>query len=524
MKILFPMISCITPYEMHILKEALLPVEIVSIRLYAKDCTPEDQVVYLLDIRKGSVELEKVPLNLLLVSDDPSDSAESLAMEKFRLKSPGNQTQLKNLENVAVLTSSEPLATIYDQLEKAFIELIEWDASFDRDILHHIDTKELFARGKKYIPLNYSIVDHDMNVIYDSIGRGPVPLEEHPQLDSELFNDLIIRKEFHETTRQKGTYYFYVDETDLYCFFYNIRLNDQFIAWLALELPEGGSRLSKGMEELFSIFARHVQDIFAYGDVYTFRNSNDDMHRIFHSLVNGDDIDESTILSVLGKYGWEKTQTYIVAILRFYPENAWDADLEMTLPYLSVQLENACPGSCAISTGKEISLILNREKYKERMSNQDFLQQIAAFVRDKLCKAGVSPVFSGFSEIRSAILAADAALSIGSRLHPDFWYYRFDELRLPYIINELNQKLPSSMLSHPAIQILKDYDRDHGSELAQTLDAYLRHNQNMTAAAKALFIHRTTFCRRLAHIQKLTKLNLDDPDTVLILLLSYRLA
>ena len=46
---------------------------------------------------------------------------------------------------------------------------------------------------------------------------------------------------------------------------------------------------------------------------------------------------------------------------------------------------------------------------------------------------------------------------------------------------------------------------------------------NMTRAAENLYIHRTTFCRRMDHIRKLTGLELEDPDTVLTLQLSCRI-
>ena len=45
----------------------------------------------------------------------------------------------------------------------------------------------------------------------------------------------------------------------------------------------------------------------------------------------------------------------------------------------------------------------------------------------------------------------------------------------------------------------------------------------MTAAAEKLYIHRTTFCRRMNQIRRLTGLNMSDRDTVLTLLLSYRM-
>ena len=74
---------------------------------------------------------------------------------------------------------------------------------------------------------------------------------------------------------------------------------------------------------------------------------------------------------------------------------------------------------------------------------------------------------------------------------------------------------------HPAIAKLKEYDIKTHSELAETLKAYLEHGRNMSAAADAIYVHRTTFCRRMDQIKKITGLDLDDLGTVILLELSF---
>ena len=79
------------------------------------------------------------------------------------------------------------------------------------------------------------------------------------------------------------------------------------------------------------------------------------------------------------------------------------------------------------------------------------------------------------------------------------------------------------MLCHPALELLRSRDAARGTELLNTLRAYLDCNLNLTAASERLFIHRTSFCRRMATIRKITGLDLEDPDTVFLLQLSFRL-
>ena len=67
------------------------------------------------------------------------------------------------------------------------------------------------------------------------------------------------------------------------------------------------------------------------------------------------------------------------------------------------------------------------------------------------------------------------------------------------------------------------HDGQHGTEYAKTLICFLRNSQNTTNSANELFIHRTSFMRRMTQMEKIVNLNLDDPDEVLYLLLSAKL-
>ena len=52
---------------------------------------------------------------------------------------------------------------------------------------------------------------------------------------------------------------------------------------------------------------------------------------------------------------------------------------------------------------------------------------------------------------------------------------------------------------------------------------YISNQMNAVRAAKALFIHRSTFLYRMSHIRELVSLDLEDPDQLLYLLLTYKL-
>ena len=87
----------------------------------------------------------------------------------------------------------------------------------------------------------------------------------------------------------------------------------------------------------------------------------------------------------------------------------------------------------------------------------------------------------------------------------------------------MTKDLPSEQLLHPAVRLLRDRDIQKGTELTPTLRAYLNCGMNMTHAADQLYIHRTTFCRRMEQISHLTGITEFTSDLTLDLLISLKL-
>jgi len=71
---------------------------------------------------------------------------------------------------------------------------------------------------------------------------------------------------------------------------------------------------------------------------------------------------------------------------------------------------------------------------------------------------------------------------------------------------------------------LRAYDQEHEGDLVHTLAVYFREGANLSRAAAASFLHRNSLYYRLAHIQALTGLRLDDETQRLWLHLAVLLA
>jgi DNA-binding PucR family transcriptional regulator len=72
--------------------------------------------------------------------------------------------------------------------------------------------------------------------------------------------------------------------------------------------------------------------------------------------------------------------------------------------------------------------------------------------------------------------------------------------------------------------VLAAYDREHGAQLVETLDAYFASGRSLAAAALRLHTHRNTILYRLRRIEKLTGVDLHDPQIELELQVALRIA
>lgn len=71
--------------------------------------------------------------------------------------------------------------------------------------------------------------------------------------------------------------------------------------------------------------------------------------------------------------------------------------------------------------------------------------------------------------------------------------------------------------------LLKQYDKEHHSELFNTLFEYLESDKKLTYTAEKMHLHRNSLSKRLNKIDDLITIDYDDPNKIFGLRLSYRI-
>lgn len=189
--------------------------------------------------------------------------------------------------------------------------------------------------------------------------------------------------------------------------------------------------------------------------------------------------------------------------------------------YVRSRLELYFQDSCSFLMDDTIVMIHNLTRsYQKKERVRDLLSD---FLKEHLYKVGISIDTVRLSQIRYAYLQARTAYRLGSDRHPHYWYYKFEDYILDYVLSQSTAQLPATMLMPKVVTRLQEYDAENDTELLRTLQVYIQEKYNATHAAQKLYIHRTTFLDRLERIKTLTNADLDSWDSRMLLMIALKL-
>jgi len=209
-------------------------------------------------------------------------------------------------------------------------------------------------------------------------------------------------------------------------------------------------------------------------------------------------------LRTFGWYPEDLKQVYAIGQLSAGPDQT---------PLLERQLEKLSANTFAFRTGERLYYIIDRALTPPQQIEQR-LREILARCG---CAAGTSAAFTALEQLSDCCSTADIALRFAGRSPGGI--VDFADAVLPYAAQLLRER-SGAALRHPALAVLEKYDSSHDGSLKETLAEFLNRECSVTAAARALYIHRSTLLYRLQRIRDLTGLDPEDPRTRLHLRIS----
>lgn len=275
----------------------------------------------------------------------------------------------------------------------------------------------------------------------------------------------------------------------------------------ASQIYTSKERFTETTKQLFSVFTSHVDKWMEANPEFTtdFPSHQQYLFRI----LNGEDIeDRGKMIDFFTQIGWsEYAEKQLLLIKNVHKESY--------LYYrLNLFFSNRYP--CCLYEYEENNLyvVVNTEMLKP----EEILKNLRREFENALPFIGISYPFTSMFRLRHYHEQAALALTLGKKKGKRVNYC--DEYILTYVKTILQNKM-DRYYAHPSLLKIKKYDEENGTNYFETLYAYLINERRHEKTARMLNIHVNTLTYRLAKINDLEKLDLDNPEFRQRLLLSY---
>lgn len=415
--------------------------------------------------------------------------------------------------NIAALTQPVDCNELINRAVSIFSEFEEW-----HEKLHEANEKnqlpeEMLNSLAGYMQMELAIADGKNDFDFITLQReekDPLGIYETPP--EEMMALLNSQQEFPESFRTHHVESY----PGLYnglSYYYNFFLEGRYLARLLGIFPDG--TFASGKMRLFQYIAEYAERL------YIFHYKNKQRQRksrrfllAMQSILQGEEIQLPILQNILDSSCWMIEHSY--QVLKVHQENLMkNPD---SLDFLCSSMEEQFPSCCALRIEENVYCIRNVSFEKK---TGDFSRNLAIFLRENLCRAGISNQRENI--LRLSMLADEAgdALYYGLQSQPMLWSYHFSDYILQYLKDTMTARYPSTELEHSAINILRIHDQKYNTCLVETLRVFTSQKFSASAAANTMYIHRSTFLHRLRRIQELANLDFEDEQTRQWLALSF---
>lgn len=241
------------------------------------------------------------------------------------------------------------------------------------------------------------------------------------------------------------------------------------------------------------------------------------LRTLFHEALTQVTPEFQRLSRELTTYGWMPEHRYCVLVSHVTRSDAETHAASL----LCQQFERKLPHSSAQFLSGQIVVVLNLSLNEKSL--EQLLHDAVFFLRDNFLKLGISNAAVGLSEIRSRYSQARIALDHIQQGGSYSWRMHFRDMTLSYILSNCTGELSARAVCSEKLLQLQKYDAEHHTDLCSTLRCYIECRFNALETTRRLFIHRSTFLYRLERIRELFGIDLEDPDELLHIMISFRL-
>lgn len=269
----------------------------------------------------------------------------------------------------------------------------------------------------------------------------------------------------------------------------------------------------------FSLLCNVVGQELQKGEVFTAGSAQMESYFLRRLLEDEQPTPQATARR-LALLGLEPQPTLFVVVVRDASTRALSTRDEESL---RGQLQPMLVKSLATSYGGDLVIVASRAEgpfltpYDRKL--------LARVAKDNDVLVGVSNAFDDLCDVRRHLAQARSAIHFGSsytKVLDDTHVYNYYDYTYMELLDFANDRVNLLNYVHPAIWALYDHDLRHGSELVETLYAYMQNGCSTARTALLLCLHKNTLLYRLGRIKEICDNDLTSGEDLFLFHLSIR--
>ena len=420
---------------------------------------------------------------------------------------PYIQVALENLEEIA---------EFMNDMQEIFDTADGWERKIHDLMLEHAGMERLLQVTSEFLQNPLTVIGLDFTFVAEAGSKYLPPrarLYTDEGLNVEYVNALLQNETYREMADTHETVMFPAYISGCRSMNRNLFVDEK--ATHRLILTECRVEITQGVICVLDILSEKLEFLLAHEEEET--DPDRDIEQIFVRVLSDRTADYMQISRELSELGWGGNHEYMCLILQITYLNQQNLSTKAICRYIKKKLGDS------VSFLYQDEIVVFFDLTRLGMNQEEVAGKLVYIIRDTYLKAGYSRVMTGHMNLRRQYVQAKTALDVGSRKKPYLWIHYFSQVAMTYILEQATKRLPGTMICHEGLLELKKHDEENQTQYMETLRVYLEQHLSATQAARELFIHRSTFLYRLDRIREILQSDLDDPEEIFYLELSFRL-
>ena len=415
----------------------------------------------------------------------------------------------------------------FEALQDYLMLLYQWDASLKDVLYRQGSVREYADLLHAFFQAPLTIHDDNYAILAKAGERKSLfPTEYYPSIGYDVYAASLISSwlkdpEYVKSLKTTGANWLQNPDQHVNLSLY-MNLFRESGKWVGrIILHPGKSPLTEADRELLEHFASYLTDLMPVRNSISLMIDQSLQEELKASLSENPVADlslSSMHPALFDLFHWKKDDRYVaVSLVPSDPALFQMAHMDANT---CASIEEELNGARVFPFKEGIGGLINLPR--SGYSYQQLRQTLLSLAQKNHMLIGVSLPFKQLEKFPLYFLQADEGLGIIPKGQEAGSLFFGDHL-LRYMLDTLKKSPLFPGIYSEELRTLHEYDRLHGTNLYETLAVHLENERSIKQTASHFQINRTTVNFRLERIRLLTGVNLDDPDTRLLLRMMIRL-